>query len=88
MKTISLLMIPAVLCCFTAAIVGAEKAPKPVHIASTKVASVRDFGARGDCRRVSDGSMHAGSEVLTSVMATFQPEDIHSLWPGLQSALW
>ena len=76
MKTNPLFAIITALCCFAAAVTGAEKWPEPVHVDSAKVANVRDFGARGDCRRVKDGSMKQGSEVLTSATATFQPEDV------------
>ena len=50
--------------------------PKPVHIEGDKVVNVRDFGATGDCRRVMDGTMKQGSEVLTSASARFRPEDV------------
>jgi hypothetical protein len=76
MKTSPLFVIPAMLYCLAVAAVAVEKGPEPVHVESTRVANVRDFGARGDCRRVKDGSMHRESEVLASATATFQSEDV------------
>jgi len=38
--------------------------------------NVKDFGAKGDCQRVSDGVMSKGSPVLTSERAHFTTQDV------------
>jgi hypothetical protein len=43
---------------------------------SRRVVNVRDFGAKGDCRRVTDGAMNKGSTTLTSGAAHFSQKDV------------
>ncbi|MEP6670064.1 MAG: right-handed parallel beta-helix repeat-containing protein [Chthoniobacter sp.] len=38
--------------------------------------NVKDFGAKGDCQRVTDGAIRKGSSVLTSASAHFAAEDV------------
>lgn len=38
--------------------------------------NVKDFGAMGDCRRVTDGTIHKDSDVFISATARFTKEDI------------
>lgn len=46
------------------------------EIPSKPWVNVKDFGAKGDCRRVTDGSMTQGSRRFISASARFSKEDI------------
>src|SRR5260221_9877283 len=59
--------------CLLAGSLLAHAADAPVE---RPTINVKDFGAKGDCRRAMDGVMNKGSAVLTSTSAHFTAEDV------------
>jgi hypothetical protein len=59
-----------------AATKGSDAASGAEVSAGPRTIDVKDLGAKGDCRRVTDGAMTKGSTGLTSATARFTPADV------------
>ncbi|RBP37283.1 parallel beta helix pectate lyase-like protein [Roseimicrobium gellanilyticum] len=55
---------------------ASDTGPAKTPIPANPRVNVKDFGAKGDCRRVTDGTVTRGSKVFLSATANFTKEDI------------